>query len=278
MSERPFVWDESLYAGSAAHYARGRMPYPAAIADALASRLGLDGTGRLLDLGSGPGSLTLLLAGLFAEAVGVDADADMVAEGERRAGQAGVSNVTWRVLRAEELPAGLGTFRLATVAQSFHWMDQLRVATTVRDMLEPGGAWAHVGATTHRGIDTEQALPHPAPPWAAIQELVERYLGPVRRAGRSTLPSGTRAGEDEVMRGAGYVGPERVHVGGGEVVERSTAEVIAAVFSLSSAAPHLFGDRLANFERDLRSLLHRTSPDGRFCEVTREVTLSIWRP
>ena len=80
------------------------------------------------------------------------------------------------------------------------------------------------------------------------------------------------------MRGAGYVGPERVHVGGGEVVERSTAEVIAAVFSLSSAAPHLFGDRPANFERDLRSLLHRTSPDGRFCEVTREVTLSIWRP
>ena len=277
MGDASFEWDQSLYAGSAAYYARGRMPYPPAIADVLSSRLGLHGTGRLLDLGCGPGSLTLLLAGLFAEAVGVDADADMVAEGERRARQAGVRNVTWRVLRAETLPAGLGTFRLATVAQSFHWMDQLRVATTVRDMLEPGGAWVHVGATTHRGVDSDRPLPYPALPWAAIQELIERCLGPIRRAGRSTLPSGTRAGEDDVMRSAGYAGPERVDVGGGEVVERSTDEVIAAVFSLSSAAPHLFGDRLADFERDLRSLIDRTSPPGRFCEVTREVTLSIWR-
>jgi len=274
-----FEWDETLYAGSAAYYPRGRMPYPPAIADALAARLGLDGTGRLLDLGCGPGSMTLLLAGLFAEAVGVDADAGMLAEAQRQAGHAGVHNVTWRQLRAEELPAGLGTFRVATVAQSFHWMDQHRVATTVRDMLEPGGAWVHVGATTHRGVDSDQDLPHPTPPWAAIQELVERYLGSVRRAGCSTLPSGaTRGGEDDVMRAVGYAGPERLDVAGSEVVERSTDDVVAAVFSLSGSTPHLFGDRVADFEADLRGLLATTSPRDRFSEVTREVALSIWRP
>jgi len=274
----PFEWDETLFAGSATHYPQGRMPYPRDVADALAARLGLDGTGRLLDLGCGPGSFTLLLAQLFAEAVGVDADADMLAEAARQASRAGVSNVTWRRLRAEELPAGLGAFRVVTVAQSFHWMDRLRVATTVRGMVEPGGAWVHVGATTHRGVDTNLHLPHPAPPWHAIQELIESYLGPVRRAGRSTLPSGTPTGEDDVMRAAGYAGPETVEVGGGEVVERSGDDVVASVFSLSSATPHLFGDRLAGFGADLRSLLKSTSPTEQFCEVTRAVALSVWWP
>lgn len=108
VSEQGFTWDPSLYEGSAAYYARGRMPYPVEIVEVLADRLGLDGSGRLLDLGCGPGSLTLLLADLFAETVGVDADAAMVAEAERRSREAGVRNATWRPMRAEELPADLG--------------------------------------------------------------------------------------------------------------------------------------------------------------------------
>jgi cyclopropane fatty-acyl-phospholipid synthase-like methyltransferase len=78
-------WDETLYAGSAEYYARGRFDYPQELADALRDELGLDGTGRLLDVGCGPGPLTLLLAPLFDRVVGVDADADMLAVARRRA-------------------------------------------------------------------------------------------------------------------------------------------------------------------------------------------------
>jgi hypothetical protein len=53
---------------------------------------------------------------------------------------------------------------------------------------------------------------------------------------------------------------------------------VAATFSLSSAAPHLFGARLPAFEADLRRLLRRTSPVGRFAERTRDIALDIWRP
>ncbi len=80
------------------------------------------------------------------------------------------------------------------------------------------------------------------------------------------------------MRAAGYSGPERVDVGGGTVFDRSADDIVASVFSLSSAAPHLFGERLEAFESELRALLHSASPEGKFCEVTREVTLAIWRP
>ena len=112
-------WDPSLYEGAASHYARGRVAYPRALADLLAAELDLDGSGRLLDVGCGPGSLTLLLAPLVAEATGVDADPGMIAEAEDLAVRAGARNVRWQVFRAEDLPAGLGTFRLVTFAQSF---------------------------------------------------------------------------------------------------------------------------------------------------------------
>jgi protein-L-isoaspartate O-methyltransferase len=278
MHTQPWKWDATLYAGSASHYDKGRMPYPPSIADAVRDDLGLDGTGRLLDVGCGPGSLTLLLAPLFETVVGIDADGDMIAEARRRALRVNAGTVEFRRLRAEELPADLGTFQVVTFAQSFHWMDQPLVARRVRDMLTIGGRWIHVHASTHRGATGDDPLPHPRPPWDRIENLVANYLGPVRRAGQTTLPTGTQAGEEEVMRQAGFTGPTRLEVGGGQVVDRSTDEVVSAVFSLSSSAPHLFADQLPAFETDLRRLLRATSPTGQFSERTREVDLVIWRP
>ena len=269
-------WDETLYAGSAAYYARGRLPYPEEMADVLRDGLALGGTGRLLDVGCGPGSVALLLAPLFDEVVGVDADAGMVAEARREAARRRVANVRWVQLRAEDLPAGLGTFRVATFAQSFHWMDRARVASVVFTMLEPGGAWVHVNATTHQGVGGGHDLPAPAPPREQITDLVRAYLGPVRRAGRRTLAAGTPAGEDEVMVAAGFAGPRRLDVGGGRVFARSEDDIVASVFSLSWAAPHLFGDRLGEFEAELRQLLRAASPEGHFCERAREIELVIW--
>ena len=123
---------------------RGRPPYAPGLADALRRILALDGQGRLLDVGCGPGIVTLPLAQLFTEVVGLDPDPGMLAEGARRAAEAGVENIVWVRARAEDLPAGLGRFRVATFAQSFHWMDRDRVAALVLEMLEPGGALVHI--------------------------------------------------------------------------------------------------------------------------------------
>jgi len=279
--ERPALqgweWDETLFAGSAAYYTAGRMPYPPALAEALRLELGLDGTGALLDVGCGPGSMTLLLAPHFKRAVGVDADADMIARARHEARRAGVGNVHWHHMRAEDLPGELGRFRVVTFVQSFHWVDRPRVAGTVREMLEQGGACVLVGATTHEGVPGEDPLLHPRPPRAEIAALITRYLGAVRRAGQRELPWGTPSGEDEIMHGAGFRAVTRLEVGGGVVVTRSADEVVASVFSLSSAAPHLFGERLAEFEREVRGLLHGASPSGQFSERTREIALDVWR-
>jgi SAM-dependent methyltransferase len=277
MSGDRWEWDETLYAGSAAFYPRGRLPYPAELAEGVRTLLGLDGRGRLLDVGCGPGSLTLLLAGLFEQAVGIDADPDMLARAEVEARAAGIDSVRWQRLRAEELPAGLGLFRAVTFAQSFHWVDRPLVAGLVRRMLLPGGAFVLVGATTHEGVPGEDQLPHPRPPRAEIAALVTSYLGSVRRAGRGSLPAGTPSGEDEVLRAAGFGPPNQFEVAG-RVVERTADEVVASVFSLSSSTPHLFADRLPAFEQDLRGILCRAAPDGLFSERTGSIAVHAWRP
>jgi SAM-dependent methyltransferase len=271
-----WTWDPSLYAGSARFYAAGRAAYPSAIADRLRTELRLDGHGRLLDVGCGPGSLTLLLAPLFAEAVGVDADADMLAEAERLATEAGQRNLSWRHLRAEDLPADLGRFRVVTFAQSFHWMDRPRVAAVVRRMLVPDGALVHVSATTHEGVASDVVTPHPQPPRAALQQLVRDYLGDRRRAGQGVLTSSTPGGEDSVYRTAGFTGPQRIEIEG-RVVERTVEEVAASLYSLSSAAPHLFGDRFDAFDAQVGQLLRRASPDGLFSEQLGAIALDVWR-
>jgi SAM-dependent methyltransferase len=272
-------WDETLYLGSAPYYVRGRPPYAPGLADALRRILALDGQGRLLDVGCGPGVVTLPLAHCFTAAVGLDPDPGMLAEGARRAADAGVGNITWVRARGEDLPAGLGCFRVAIFAQSFHWMDRDRVAAIVLEMLEPGGALVHVSDVKgdESRVRSNDELPHPLPPFEAIRALIRRYLGPVRRAGQGLLRYGSPDGEAIVLRNAGFQHPERVQLAAGGVQVRNADDLVAWVYSLSGSAPHLFGDRLEEFEADLRRLLHEVAPSGLFAEQPPDTEVFIWR-
>ncbi|MER7708474.1 class I SAM-dependent methyltransferase [Kitasatospora sp. NPDC097605] len=270
-------WDETLFAGTAAHYRKGRLPYAPGLVAALVEDLRLDGSGRLLDVGCGPGTLALDLAGHFAEVVGVDPDAGMITEAERGAAELGLGDkCRWIRTRAEQLPTDLGAFDVATFGQSFHWMNRPLVAATVRTLLRPGGALVHLSDLKSERRPTE-GLPHPPVPHAAIAELVRRHLGPVRRAGQGFLPHGTPGNEAAVLAAAGFADPRRLVVPGGQALTRTTEQTVAEVFSVSSSAPHLFGPRLPDFEADLRRLLHDASPNGLFSQRQPSTEVFIWR-
>ncbi|GEM_PF-253061 len=269
-------WDPSLYAGSARFYPIGRVEYPQDMVLALVDALSLDGCGTLIDVGCGPGSLTLPLAPHVDHAIGIDADADMLAEGARLAQERGIANVSWRQMFAEDLPADLSPVSVVTFAQSFHWFDRPRVAAAVRGLLQARGAAVHVHASTTQGIDGETELSRPRPPWERVGELVRRYLGPQRRAGQGVLVAGDHVEEATIYRAAGFSGPQRIEISG-RVVERTVDEVVASVFSVSGSAPHLFGNHLDRFEAELRALLAPVAADGRFCEQMPAIIVDIWR-
>jgi SAM-dependent methyltransferase len=256
-------YDPTLFEGAAAHYRYGRPPYSPQLEAVLTEELGLDGRGRLLDGGCGPGILTVRLAHLFEEAVGLDPDAAMLAEGSRVACERGIANIRWVQARAEDLPeAALGPYRLSTFGQSFHWTDEGRVAEALYDMLEPGGALALIVHT----VEDRPAPPSPgAPPipHAEIRALVEKYLGSTRRAGQGVSPVRDHRFEDVLVR-TRFGEPQSIFIPGIPDLLRDSESVLSGYFSMSSSAPHLFGDRAEDFAGEVRELLASRSPEGVF--------------
>jgi ubiquinone/menaquinone biosynthesis C-methylase UbiE len=256
-------YDPTIYLGAAAHYRNGRPEYSPELEALLTREAGLDGNGRLLDAGCGPGVLTVRLAHLFAEAVGLDPDAGMLAEGRRAAEEKGVRNIRWVQGLAEDLPGvAPGPYRLVTFGLSFHWTDEQHVAETVYDMLEPGGVLALIAHTvTGRPRPADPGVP--PIPHDEIRALVEKYLGATPRAGQGTAPQRTHRFEDVLARTRFGV-PEQFFVAGIPDLLRDSESVLSGYFSLSSAAPHLFGDRLDDFAREVRALLAERSAQGIF--------------
>jgi SAM-dependent methyltransferase len=256
-------YDPTVYLGAAAHYRYGRPAYSPELEAVLTREAGLDGNGRLLDAGCGPGVLTVRLAHLFEEAVGLDPDAGMLAQGRAAAGERALTNIRWVQGLAEDLPSvAPGPYRLVTFGTSFHWTDEQRVAEIVYDMLEPGGALALI-------VHTVAGRPRPPDPGVPeiphdeIRALVAKYLGSTRRAGQGTARERGHRFED-VLAGTRFGVPRQFFAPGIPGLLRDSESVLSGYLSFSFSAPHLFGDRLDDFSAEVRALLANRSADGMF--------------
>jgi len=267
-------YDPTLYKGSAPYYLRGRPPYSFALRQTLAVECGLDGTGRLLDVGCGPGVLAVELAPLFDEAVGLDPDTDMLTEAARHSGRQRITNIRWVQGLAEQIPdLGLGSFRLVTFGQSFHRTDRERVAEAVYDLLEPGGSIALVAHT----VD-DRPVPagpgYPTVPHLAIRSLIDKYLGPRLRSGQGFVSMPADRWQDALGRTRFGRGRQLFAPGRSDIV-KDIDGVLANYLSMSFAAPHLFGDRLERFEAEVRQTLVERSPSGLFWDWPGDTDIVI---
>src|SRR6185437_5674066 len=131
-----------LFAGTAAYYARYRPGYPEDFFHHVVEHFGLDGTGRLLDLGCGTGQLALPLAPYFAEVVGIDPDPAMLTEASAAAARAGIHTARWLVgsdRDVDRLGREIGPLRLATMGRSFHWMEREEALRSLGDLVDANG-------------------------------------------------------------------------------------------------------------------------------------------
>ncbi len=265
----PARHDPLLFAGTAPYYARYREPYDPVFVELLRNELGLNGTGRLLDLGCGTGNILVPLASSFDEAVGVDPDAAMLSE-TRRVAEETTLDVRLVQARGEALPFADESFDLITMAAAFHWMDRAAVLDSLYELLLPDGAVAHISNVRPEG-DTGG---DPAA-WPEVRPVIERYLGPERRAGAGLWhdPGDHRPWFTRSRFGDG----KTLHARTGHRRQRTVDDVIGVMFSASGTAPHLFGERIEHFAHEVREALLRREPSGIFPYVSSDIEVQVVR-
>jgi SAM-dependent methyltransferase len=241
------------FTGVADDYVRYRPEYPSQLLERLADRIKLEPSSRLLDIGCGPGTISLALHHRCAEVIGLDINSDMLRLARARANDLAAKKVQFLERAAEDADATLGTFRLVTIGRALHWMEREQVIDRAHDRLEPGGGLALLGNS-----EEERSRPYSN----ILEALLERYLG-VREPWFSRRPDWephrVLLGRSRFTR----IETERVTLRRVEHLD----SIIGHVYSLSSSKRELFGDRATTFEHDLRDTLLRLEPRGYF-EVT----------
>jgi ubiquinone/menaquinone biosynthesis C-methylase UbiE len=135
----PVDFDSRRFRTAAAHYLAGRPPYATTLIRRVAEVCGLGDAHRVLDLGCGPGQLSLSFAFFAGAVVAVDPEPEMLRiAAEMAAGLA--SNVEFLPASSSELGPHLGMFRMVTIGRAFHWMDRAETLRRLDAMVDAGGA------------------------------------------------------------------------------------------------------------------------------------------
>lgn len=259
---------KNLFSGAASYYSQYRANYPQELFERVVQSFALDGTGRLLDLGCGPGNVALGLSPYFQEIVAVDVNPEMLAEGKRRAAEAGVQNITWLELPAEEIGPELGTFRLVTLGRSFHWMERDLVLQKAHEVLGSGGGIAILGG------DSRSAFPRAGSWWWLVVEgLVGRWR--VRERAVPHNADNPQERHEQVLRRSAF---RDVRVGSVRCAQTLTLEqILGEVYSRSGSKPEMFGENRQAFENDVRRVLGMLEPSGHFRQEREFDYLFAWK-
>jgi ubiquinone/menaquinone biosynthesis C-methylase UbiE len=262
-----YYQEKGLFKGTAWYYARYRPPYPADVFQLLANKFQLDGSGKLLDLGCGPGDLAIPLSSYFEKVVALDTDADMLSEGRQKALQSELSNIQWVKGRAEEIPEYLESFKLVTIGKAFHWMDQKTVLTSVYEKLASVGGIAIVAETGSLWGRTE--------PWHSIVlSIIKEYLGDERRAGTGVakLPD---VRWDKLLDDC-FSKTEFSNT----IVQNNVWNVdsyLGYLYSTSFCSRAMLNDKIEDFEHDLKIALLKCNPDNCLREHISISVLMGWK-
>ena len=249
----------SLFAGTAGDYQRFRPQYPPELLRALRTLAGTTGQGSLLDIACGPGRVTIPMAPYFCRVVAVDVDASMIEVGQRSATHVGVTNIDWRLGRAEDLLLAAQSIELITIGEAFHRLDQQHVIRSALQWLQPGGVLATLaGESVWRGPETWKRV---------LVNVVNEWTN-----GALGEPNDTRwGGPCELLRNSGFAVVEREFV----VNWNWTCEsIVGFMYSTSIASRAALGDRASAFGQAVGAALLAAAPGDQF-ESTQRFGLTV---
>lgn len=259
-----------IFQSTAAHYARYRIPYPAFLTDTV---VGLahrhTAAPRMVDLGCGPGPVSLVLASKGVDMIGIDPSSEMLATARKQATDSGLL-VDWRQGTGETIADQRGVDDLsgAVIADAFHWMDRPRVLGQLDRVVAPGGFVA---------VLCSHAIGAPRPWWHDVIATVRaRYVGRVPAAGIGqdyVVPQGDH---QALLRASAFTQTAVIRTE--HTVRYTLEELVGVQFTYAYSSLALLGDKAEAFAEDLRRSLLAVEPSGAFeADVTAALILG-WRP
>ena len=138
-------YKHDLYKSTAGFYSQYRIPYLKSLTDSLINYANIKDNDKLLDLACGPGRLTIPLAKYFREVFAIDLEEEMILEGKKIAADQKIDNIKWKTGKAEDFIFSPETFKLITIGDAFHRLDQLTVLEKSYRILKKGGCFAIIG-------------------------------------------------------------------------------------------------------------------------------------
>jgi len=260
----PYVPDR--FSSAIPHYIAGRPAYGQRLIAKLARETNLDASSRVLDLGCGPGSLTLPLSRYSGTTIGMDADPAMIAAAEQVSARAGLP-IEWRVGSSFDLSDDLAPLDLVTIARAFHWMDRAATLQRLDGLIAPGGAVALVNTELH---------PAGGSNWHKTFEELRNAHGRFDDFYRWRKSEDWEEHTSVLMRSA-FSEVERISVF--EPRRPKLEEIVARALSFSANSPAALGDDgRTSYEAQVRERLLAIAPDGEFPEIVESVAIIARRP
>ncbi|SEC21800.1 Methyltransferase domain-containing protein [Streptomyces misionensis] len=260
----------NAFSGTASYYRRFRPVIPDELARLLDQTAPTASPRRLLDIGTGPGTVVHALLPYFDDVIAVDADVAMLveAEGVLRPDLPPTHRLQIRHAFAEDfVPPDGWRPQLVTCGRVFHWLDQPRFLERLDEYVAPEGI---VAVFSDRSLWTASST------WQqAARTVVQEFLGEQRHAGAGTFaPPGPPY--EGVLRSSAFS-----DVTGAVIPVRrlwTITEVVGYLYSTSFAAPHLFGNNRRAFETRLTEILGPLTDAGHLVEDNAFTVLAARRP
>jgi ubiquinone/menaquinone biosynthesis C-methylase UbiE len=245
------------------YYTSGRPTYPRLLARRVADLIGLDGTGRVLDLGTGPGFLALDFHPFASETLAVDPEQAMLRVARANAERANKA-IGFIQGSAADLGPQFGLLYLVTIGRAFHWMDRPKTLAALDRLIVRGGAVA---------LFQESYPMVPVNDWQPSFQGILDYYGANDPARERTQ---NNKDHEAVLMNSAFNHLERVSVLESRLT--SIEHFVDRALSFARAWQGKPGSRLKDMALEVRDALAAYSVDGMVAEVVEGTALVARRP
>jgi SAM-dependent methyltransferase len=255
-------FDPHRFQSAAKHYF-ARPEYAPRLITRVAELCGPTSEDRIMDLGCGPGPLTVAFAPLVGSVVAVDPEPAMLELAAANTAAFG-KKITFIQGSSNDLGPHFGSFKLVVIGRAFHWMDRAETARRLDKIVDADGALALFASSNVKAPETAWQKDYRA--------IIERYSD-----GEASWRGPDTVGHEVVLLDSPFSVLENV-----SVIERRTVPaetLVDRALSMSRTSPGRIGAEKAEALADeIRALAATAAIDGKLTEIVSSDALIARRP